>query len=250
MKSLPFALFALPLMALVSCVDYTEEFTIKANGSGTIHSVISMKTELAKDDPYQLQSDLEAMFANSDGLSLAAFSVDRDSDRQITDFTVAFDHVKDLKSALANGGSEVAKYFGSFEAEEQDDRFLMKRTIDLSGSADSEEKSGLGSAIKKLFVSATMKDSYLTYRMTFPTEVLSANSSEIDSESNTVKWTFSVSEAVKSPLVMTAEISKPPLLKWFAMAGGALLVIVVAIVLLVRRFKSVAPRRSADETIR
>lgn len=238
MKTLPIALLAMLLIGLVSCVDYTEEFTIKANGSGTIHSVISMKTELAKDDPYQLKSDLEAMFANSDGLSLAAFSVNRDSDRQITDFTVAFDHVSDLKSALASGGSEVAKYFGSFEAEEQDDRFLMKRTIELSGGNDSEEKSRIGSAIKKLFASATMKDSYLNYRMTFPTEVLSANSSEIDSETNTVSWKFSVADAVKNPLVMTAEISKPPLLKWLAMAGGGLLVVTIGVTLLIRRRRS------------
>lgn len=221
----------------VSCVDYTEDFTIKTNGSGTIHSVISLNENLADDDPNQLKTNLEKMFASGKGLSLASYTVTNQGDRQITDFTVAFDHVGDLKSALSGGDNDVAKYFGTFEAEEQDDRYVMKRTIDLTGQDKNsdQEKGKLGGAIKKLMAKALLKDSYLTYRMTFPTAVLKANAPNIEAGTHTVEWQFSVGDAVKAPLVMTAEIQKPPFLKWLLGAGIAVLIFGGAFLLWRRR---------------
>ncbi len=86
-----------------------------------------------------------------------------------------------------------------------------------------EPVSGLG-ALKKLMAKALLKDSYLTYRMTFPTAVLKANAPNIEAGTHAVEWQFSVGDAVKAPLVMTAEIQKPPFLKWLLAAGIAILI--------------------------
>ncbi|MCB1234896.1 MAG: hypothetical protein KDM91_07475 [Verrucomicrobiae bacterium] len=223
-------------LAATSCIDYTEEFTIKANGSGTIHSTISLKEELADDDPDKLKRDLEGLFANAKGLSLADYRVIVEPDRRVTDFTIAFDHVKDLGSVLESGGGggDMLRYFGTFEAEETADRYRMKRTIDLSGGDSGKPDSG-GGALAKLITSALLSDSRLTYRMSFPSEVLAANTRQIDPKTNTVEWTFTVAQAIRTPLEMTAEIRKPPLLKWLLIAGAAVVVVVGAILLLRRR---------------
>lgn len=231
MKALRFACLAFGLFGIVSCIDYREDFTIKANGSGSIRSVISIKKELAEDSPEKLKNDLERVFSKCEGLALAEYDVDLGKERRVTDFTITFGHVEDLKKALEHGGDAgVLKYFGSFEAEKREDRYTMKRTVHMNQEVADD------GGLAKFFKTKLMEDSHLVYRMHFPAEVIKSNG-EISNGKKTVEWTYAISTALKGPLVMTADIRRPPVEQWLYIGGGVLasLVFLVGAVIAMRR---------------
>ncbi len=226
------------LLFSASCVEYEEDFTIKANGSGSLHSVIRVAPVLSKDDGQGLKGKLEAMFADVDGLSLASYKTFETEDRRVMDFTIVFDHVSLLSEAIGGQGDSVAKYFGTFTVEKHEDSYTMIRTVKLHEPGTLDPLAKLGASMQK--------DSHLTYRMHFPAEVLSTNADNAEPGGTSVEWTFPVAMATDEALVMKAEIRKPLLAKvrdsvkehtglWLGVAGGVVVLLGLAVVSLLRK---------------
>jgi len=225
-------LLCLPLAA---CVNYEEEFAIHLSGGGYIRSTIAMKADMADGDGFEMKRDMETIFAKAKGLSLAHYDSRLDGKNRITEFQIDFDQVDALKSVVSGeGGAEMARFFGKFTAEKQNDRYVMTRTIDLSGGFDGHNpmgKKGITAAV----AGAVLSKYTFVYQMRFPTQVLGSNGDEIDPEKNLVTWRVPLTIALKGPVEMRAEVSRPPLLRWVLIAGSSITLCLVAIVYIARQ---------------
>ncbi len=214
-------------VVLTSCVNYEEHFTINATGSGSIHSVVQLKGKIAQNGD-DLGEKLETLLADTPGVELASYTTQLDGKFRRTEFQIDFDHVKDLQSVVgAEGGGEVAKFFGTFSVEKLSDRYAIVRTVDLSTGfvpqKDPEkEKSRFGQAV----TNAVLNNYAFTYHMHFPTGVLESNALEIGEEQRSATWRFPLSQLVTGPAEMRAEIRRPPVKTW--LIGGALVALIGA----------------------
>jgi len=233
----PWAILALGLLCLSSCVNYEERFTISLTGGGSIESTITIKEGLAEGDGSDLKRELEAVFAKSPGLKLAAYEVRNEGKMRITSFRIDFSHVRDLQAVVGGeGGAEMARFFGTFTSEKTSDRYIMTRTIDLSEGIDGKnplQKKGVAKAVAQ----SVLSNYTFTYHMIFPTSVIGANAAEIEPAENRVTWRIPLTDAMRGPVEMRAEVSRPPLLKWALIGGGTLLglCLVPVVGLIVRR---------------
>jgi hypothetical protein len=221
--SRPWPVLALALLALSSCVNYEERFTISVNGGGSIESTITMKESLADGDGSDLKRELESVFASTPGLKLAAYEVRNEGKMRVTSFRIDFSHVRDLQAVVGGeGGAEMARFFGTFTAEKQPDRYVMTRTIDLSDGIDGKnplQKKGVAKAVAE----SVLANYTFTYHMIFPTSVIGANADSIEPSENRVTWRIPLRDALRGPVEMRAEVRRPPLLKWALIGGGTLL---------------------------
>ena len=210
-------------LPLTGCVNYEEVFAINLSGGGFIRSTIEMKAEMTEGDGFEMKRDMEEIFAKTKGLSLAHYDSRIEGKNRITEFQIDFNKVDALRSVVSGeGGAEMARFFGKFTAEKQADRYVMTRTIDLSGGLDGHNpmaKKGIAPAL----AGAVLSRYTFVYHMRFPTKVLGANGDQIDPKENLVTWRVPLNQALKGPVEMRAEVSRPPLLLWASIAGGLLL---------------------------
>jgi hypothetical protein len=220
-------LLLVPALLLAGCVNYEEEFAIELGGSGHIRSLISMKSDLVQGDGFEMKRSMETMFAKSKGLRLSHYDSRIEGKNRLTEFQIDFDRVESLKSvAGGEGGAEMARFFGAFAVEQRDDRYVMTRTIDLSGGFNGRnpmQKKGLARGVAE----AVLDPYTFVYHMRFPVKVLGANSSDIDAKENKVTWRIPLTKALTGPVAMRAEVNRPPVLRWFLITGGSLVGIVV-----------------------
>lgn len=241
----PFSLFMarklrllLSALLLSSCVNYEEEFAINLSGGGYIRSRIEMKEDLADGDGFEMKRGMETMFAKSSGLTLSHYDCRTFGKNRIMEFQIDFNNVDDLK-AVAGGdeGAELARFFGKFTTEKLPDRYAMTRTIDLSGGLDGQNpmaKKGLARGI----AAKVLQNYTFVYHMRFPVKVLGANSDEIDAEENVVTWRIPLTDALRGPVAMRAEVRRPPLLRWAMIAGGSLLAVALPTGVVLFRLRS------------
>lgn len=240
------ALWCLPFF-LVSCLDYREELWIEANGSGKIHATISINTEIANTagggtgQPDKFEAQLKEVLDATEGATLDQYQSYTQGAKRVYDFKVSFHDLRRLKPAIAAGQGTVGGVFGDFEIEKiPDGRLAVKRVISAEKPAAAEPSApasdtgdalgeALGKAMGGLLANALLSGYQLEYVTHFPTEVIGANTSEIDRETNTVTWRFPLSQVSQGPVTMTAEIKRPGLWMWWAL--GALALIVTAAIL-------------------
>jgi hypothetical protein len=229
-------------LPLAGCVNYEEEFAIHLSGGGHIRSSISMKADMTEGDGFEMKRDMEALFAKTKGLTLSHYDSRVIGKIRTTEFQIDFDHVDSLKSVVGGeGGAEMARFFGSFTTEKLDDRYIMTRTIDLSGGFNGQNPMAKKGLVRG--VASAVLDSYtFVYHMKFPVKVLGANSSEIDPKTNMVTWRIPLTKALSGPVPMRAEVSRPPLGRWAMFAAGGLLAagLPIAGIVLLRRRKFAA----------
>jgi hypothetical protein len=223
----PFLPLVLVSLVLSGCVNYEEEFAIGLSGGGHIRSRIEIKADLAEGDGFEMKRGMEEMFTKAKGLSLSHYDCRTSGKLRITEFQIDFDKVDALK-AVASGeeGAEMARFFGKFTAEKLPDRYVMTRTIDLSGGLDGQNpmaKKGLARGI----ASKVLQNYTFVYHMRFPVKVLGANTEEIDAGQNLVTWRIPLTDALKGPVPMRAEVSRPPILAWVLFAGSSVLAVAI-----------------------
>jgi hypothetical protein len=238
MAPIPSLLLLLSALILAGCVNYEEEFAINLSGGGHIRSRIEMKEDLAEGDGFEMKRGMEEMFAKTKGLSLSHYECHTSGKNRITEFQIDFAKVDALK-AVASGeeGAEMARFFGKFTAEKRPDRYVMTRTIDLSGGLEGQNpmaKKGLARGVASL----VLQNYTFVYHMRFPVKVLGANTQEIDAKENVVTWRIPLTDALKGPVAMQAEVSRPPLWRWALLAGGGVLAVALPAGWFLRRGRS------------
>ncbi len=240
----------LPLLCLGSCLDYREELWINANGSGKIHATIAINSELPittldTSHPDQVESQLRDLFARIEGATVDDYRTSIEGRKRIYDFTVSFRDLRQLKPAIVSGEGTIGAVFGDFEITRiPDGRLSVKRVVRLAdfepdtppdadaptGSGDENSLSrALGQAVGGLFADAMLGNYHLDYVTHFPTEVLTANSPNIDHPARTVSWRFPLSQASKGPVTMTAEIVRPG--RWMPWVFVGLVILVTVAIL-------------------
>ncbi len=216
----------LPVLALLllpggGCVDYEETFSITASGSGSIRSSIKMKADLVEGNGEGFRQDIERVLDGS-GLVLSRYESRLEGKKRVTEFQIDFDHVRSLRNVGGGDGSgEIAKFFGAFAAETLSDRYVMTRTIDLSDGINGRNPLAQKGVVKAV-AQSVLSNYTFTYHMEFPAKVLDANTDVIGTGTNRVTWRIPLTEALKGPVEMRAEIQRPPLLRWALLAAGAL----------------------------
>lgn len=242
----------LPALLLVSCLDYREELWIEGDGSGRIQATISIDSELGAPtdggtgQPDQIEASLRELFAATDGATVESYQTHVQGDKRIWDFTVSFRDLRQLKPAIVTGKGNIGAVFGDFEIERlPEGRLAVRRTVNIGeeppapadpaapGEAP-DPGSALGAALGKAFGGLMANTLYaghhLDYITHFPTEVIGANSSTIDRETNTVTWRIPLSQASQGPVVMSAEIKRPG--GWMIWAFAAFLILVTAAIVI------------------
>lgn len=239
-------------LTLASCIDYREELWIQANGSGRIDATITIESPLGQPtdggtgtEPDAVEKELRELFEATEGVELEYFQPFTEGNRRGWTFRAAFRDIRQLKPALASAQGEIGAIFGDFEIVRlPDSRLSIERTVHLSPPAESataadgnaaptgnESQSpdlaaALGKSFGNLMADALLSKHHLTYITHFPTEVIGANSSTIDRAANTVTWRIPLSQAVKGPVAMTAEIRRPG--GWMLWVFGGFLLLVTA----------------------
>lgn len=220
------------LSLLSSCLDYREELWINGNGSGKLHATIALKSEIGVppvdgSQPDEVENQLREIFAASDGAEVESYQTYVDGKKRIYDFTVRFSDIRKLKPAIVAGQNNIGAVFGDFEITRiPNGKLAVKRIVKLGepqattaddaeseSAADTDPDLGeaLGKAFGGLVANAMLSDYHLDYVTHFPTEIVSANTPNIDRENHTVTWRYSLAEASQGPLTMTAEIKRPGL---------------------------------------
>ena len=244
---LPLLLPLFAALCLSSCLDYREELWIEANGSGKIHATISLNSEIANTanggtgQPDKFEAQLKEVLDATEGATLDRYQSYTQGARRIYNFTVSFRDLRKLKPAIAAGQGTVGGIFGDFDIQPiPDGRLAVTRVISQEKPAagnpsappsDSGDAIGeaFGKALGGLFANTLLSGYHLEYVTHFPTEVIGANTPEIDRETNTVTWRFPLSQVSQGPVTMTAEIKRPGRWMWWTL--GALVLIVTAAIL-------------------
>jgi hypothetical protein len=237
----------LPALLLVSCLDYREELWIEGDGSGRIEATIAIDSELGaptdggSGQPDKIEAQLRELFAATEGAKLESYQTQVQGTKRIWDFTVSFRDLRKLKPALAAGRGNIGAVFGDFEIERiPDGRLSVRRTVsfdDGSPPAATDPAApgeGIGQALGKAFGGLLANTMFagrnLDYITHFPTEVIGANSSAINRETNTVTWRIPLAQASQGPVVMSAEIKRPG--GWLLWGFGIFLLVVTAAIVI------------------
>lgn len=246
------ATLSLPFAWLASCLDYREELWLESNGAGKIHATIAVNSEIPLPDntptaPDQIEAQLRALFQETEGAEVQSYQTYDEGRKRIYDFVVVFRDIKQLKPALASGKGNIGALFGDFEIGRTPDGALsIQRTIHLAAPSDagpsasdsagdgeappSKPRDGLanqvGRALTGLVANQVLEDFHLDYVTHYPSEVISANSPNIDDATNTVTWRIPLADASQGPVEMTTVIKRPG--NWMIWVFGLLVVIVTA----------------------
>ncbi len=229
---------SLTSLLLASCLDYREELWINGNGSGKLHALITIHSELGAppvsgSDPDEVESQLREIFSAADGAAVESYQSYVDGKRRVYDFTVTFRDIRQLQPAIVAGRENIGAIFGDFEITRiPDGKLAVKRVVNLGdhaaeaapASGGNEFADSLGKAFGGLVADAMLGNYHLDYITHFPSEIVTANSPAVDRENHTVTWRHTLADASKGPLTMTAEIKRP---------GGWILWIFVALIALV-----------------
>ncbi len=218
-------LLAITLLLFTSCVNYEEHFTITASGAGSIRAFLLFKGKKAVESGEKLGDKLKGFIGDAPGLDLAHYSSQLTSNNvRVTEFTIAFDHVKRLQAiGESEEAADVARFFGSYEVEKLSDRYSVTRTVDLTGgfgSFNPEEQGNIGRKI----TDAVLSNYNFQYHMHFPTEVLESNGTVSGEENKSSSWSLPLSDIVANPVAMKVDIHRPPVGMWITLAAAGLLV--------------------------
>lgn len=241
----------LPLLCsgfLVSCLNYTEELWIHANGSGKVHATIAINSELAgqatsgRATADEVEDELEKMLAETRGAKVESYQSFVQGNERVWDFVIHFDDLKNLKPVLDKASGTMGSVFGNFEIEKKSGLTTITRTVDLSETRVTRASDATGNALAKtlgsLLASAMFSGYSLEYTVHFPSQILTANSLQIGTDKRSVRWRFPLAQAAKEPVEMTADIQPvSPLPKIIAIAGAVLLLILVVLKALPRKRK-------------
>lgn len=228
-RLLPLGLF------LSSCLDYREELWIHGNGSGKLHALISIQSELGApsvptDHPDEVESQLRKIFSATDGANVESYQTYVDGKKRVYDFTVTFRDIRQLQPAVVAGRENIGAIFGEFEITRiPDGKLAIKRVVNLGDAPSAPEQrdeltDSLSKAFGGLVADAMLGNYHLDYITHLPSEIVSANSPAVDRPNRTVTWRHTLADASKGPLTMTVEIKRP---------GGWMLWIFVALIGLV-----------------
>jgi hypothetical protein len=180
------------------CLDYEEELTLKANGSGElyVHYVTREGTNIESDDydfpsePDEVRQEVERKYT-SDKVKLKEFDVEQKGDWRHVSFAVKFENLLDLNDLEQFADSQ-------FELKDHGrGRFDLCRTVNVDSDwKEEEDESTLGRLAKTFLEDAFMDKVKFRFTVKTPRDIRDNNADWIRDKREAV-WRFRLTDLVK-----------------------------------------------------
>jgi hypothetical protein len=234
------------VLALVGCIEYSDNLQLSATGSGSFRMQIAVPSDLdaglpgdTTQDFFRLDS-LRARFSNTPGIHLDSIGVTTADGKQTMTALLRFDSL----GALAKIGGEASEdnFLGTVRLYDEGNDKVFERTLNpgpaQQGPEDQMDTLAIG------LMNSAMGDGFWTYSLKVPGKILEANTTEkIDSAQGLVSWKFPASEIPRKPVLMKVRYQKMstgyPWLPWVTMGIG-FIVLAAALYALSRKLRRMA----------
>ncbi len=212
MKRWMLLLLVVGALIFAGCVDYQEEMTLNADGSGIMTvlvgmdmSMFSMFEDMEEDgleDDADDEGGLEFSedFADVEGVEILEEESYRDGDWEWSRVVIAFDSLEALAESQGDDGDLGVITW----SQGPDGRWYFERELPIMGAEDDEELDQEALNMMAGFLG----DSSFTYSVVFPGAVLEANTDEelIEFAESRVTWTFPQIDLMRESVTLRAVI--------------------------------------------
>ncbi|MGQ9706779.1 MAG: LppM family (lipo)protein [bacterium] len=205
------------LLLLVSCINYEQETTFNADGSGyaKIHYWMSTGADTGEIKAPVDQKEIEK-YNEKKGIKVSDIKIEEKEGYTHVYYTLNFDNFASFLETDVGGFDKAASYF-----KEEGGKLQFLGTIRGSGTSgqpmDDTTKSML-SGYK------------FTYLFHFPGKIAETNGKLDEKDPKTVKWEYSLAEISSAPkLEMKAVVEKPA----FAFNLTLIIIIVVVVIIII-----------------
>jgi len=203
------------LLLFVSCINYEQETTFNANGSGSAKIHYWMQTGADTGDikaPVD-QKEIEK-YNEKKGIKVSDVKIEQKEGNTHVYYTINFDNFTSYADTDVGGFDKAATYF-----KEEGGKLQFLGTVKGSGT----EGQTMDDSTKQMLSGYTF-----TYLFHFPGKVTATNGKLDEKDPKTVKWVYTLAELSSVPkLEMTASVEKP------AVAFNMTLIIIIIVVVVI-----------------
>lgn len=198
---------------LTGCVQYNEELVLNRNGSGKLTSKMGitdmdqMFGMFDEDDVSEEEYDEEELpVEDIPGIKVISAREYTEDGVDWTDVTLEFETLEALSQGFS---SEDFVPVGNISFEREGINLVYRRVLpNLTRYSEEElemdEMMGMGMSMQMLTM--FMGDAYWVYEVTLPGRIIDSNADETVN-SNTVKWTFPMTDLITTDTEMWAKIA-------------------------------------------
>jgi len=205
------------LLLLASCINYEQETTFNADGSGTakIHYWMQTGADTGEIKAPVDQKEIEK-YNEKKGIKVSDIKIEQKEGNTHVYYTVNFANFPAFADTDLGGFDKTASYF-----KEEGGKLQFLGTIKGSGT----EGQTMDDSTKQMLSGYTF-----TYLFHFPGKVAETNGKLDEKDPKTVKWTYTLAEISSAPkLEMKAAVEKPA----FAFNMTLIIIIVVVVVIII-----------------
>ncbi len=227
-KYIVHALFSLCILLVSSCLDGREEFWFERNGSGRMeaeyHLPVFAVASMGGEE--KLQKTIEDFFAKEEGVTLDHFSLVFKDAVVVMTIKARFDSVVDLTKLFEKSTTPgepampdpMMKLLGEVEVKRDGMSVTLHRKID----ARQVFGGGLLAPSRD-----QLKGHSLQYIVHLPTKATSTNAQEIQDGGRTLRWNYSLIQAMESPV--ETNFTTPIPIPWWAWLAAVVLLTMAAL---------------------
>ncbi len=222
-------------LLLTGCLEYHEQMQLAPDGSGEVTMSVGMDNSilnLSGNDTVDglNESEIRDHFADIEGLEITGSTMYNDRGLHWVEISLRFTSPEVLEQAVRDG--EFPGFFGRISYKlSSDGTYRFSRTVAFDEGDLEDEEFG-----RKL-LQAMFSRYFWEYEITFPGEVLKAKApaENIDPETHTVRWSYSLGELAGSARTMTATITgKSGVSPWVLVGVGGVIGLGLLVALLLR----------------
>lgn len=216
MKILALIAYLIIFLILESCIEYSEKMKLNDNGSGEITFAIGINREIlslgfGRDEFKNFNEDsIKKNFSNKEGVEFINSRTFVKNNNRWIEVKLKFDSIEKLR--LLNDSTQNGMIGFISLTKDQEGNLSYTRKIFPYNRQNEQEENG---------ILALMFSQYKwTYELKLPSNIISTNAHEIDNNTNTAKWTFSLSSlASEKQMVVVFEHKKEYYLIYLFIAG-------------------------------
>jgi hypothetical protein len=227
-KSFLCAFFLLCILLVSSCLDGREEFWFERNGSGRIEAEYHLPVfaVATMGGEAKLQKTIEDFFAKEEGMTMDHFSLVYKDSAAVMTIKARFDSVVDLTKLFEKSTKPgdpkmpdpMMKLLGEVEVKRDGMSVALNRKID----ARQVFGGGLLAPSRD-----QLKGHSLQYIIHLPTKATSSNAQETQDDGKTLRWNYSLMQAMESPV--ETNFTTPIPIPWWAWLAVLVLLIMAAL---------------------
>lgn len=201
---------------LGGCLEFQEHLDLNRDGSGQLSMLVgidlSMLNMFDEDSDMSMDTeiDVSSEFSGIEGVTVLRNEQYQEDSLEWSDLVISFvslEHLMATQSHMDEDGEIEKGSLGEISWSRDDGGYYVyQRVLPLFGNEDEEEMDEMTKAMLFSFFGEV----FFLYSVTFPGGVLDANApiEDIDSNTNTVTWSFSLPSMMLDNQVMWAKIAR------------------------------------------